>query len=104
MKSTTKSAFGADVLKSKKTVLVDVWAPWCGPCRGMEPILEAVEQEAADWAEIIKIDASKEMELAQELGVSGLPAYFVYSNGDKIGSIVGATSKAKLTDLMAQAK
>lgn len=104
MKSTTKATYNEDVLKSKKTVLLDVWAPWCGPCRGMEPILEDIEKETEDWAEIIKIDASKDMELAQDLGVSGLPAYFVYNQGSKIGSTVGATTKAKLISLMEQTR
>lgn len=103
MKSTTKSSFSDDVISAEKTILLDVWAPWCGPCRGMEPILEELSKETKDWAEIVKLDASEEMELAQELGVSGLPTYLIYKNGDIKGAQVGATNKNNLLNLLAQA-
>ncbi|MDK2899255.1 MAG: thioredoxin 1 [Patescibacteria group bacterium] len=102
MKSTTKVAYEQDVLASKKTVLLDVWAPWCAPCRGMEPILETIDKETKDWAEIIKLDASVEMEMVQSLGVNGLPTFLVYKEGQIVGSSVGATSKTKLLELMSK--
>jgi len=104
MKSTTKDTYAQDILGSKKIVLVDVWAPWCAPCRGMEPILELVEKETKDWAEIIKLDASVEMDLVQELGVSSLPTFLIYKNGQVISSNSGMTSKDNLIELMSQAK
>ena len=103
MKSTTKSTYAQDVLGSKKIVLLDVWAPWCAPSRGMEPVLNIVKEETENWAEIIKLDASVEMDLVQELGVSGLPTYLVFKDGKITGSKVGATSKANLVSLMSQA-
>lgn len=103
MKSISKDTFEKDILQSKKVILLDVWAPWCGPCRGMEPIIEAVEQETKDWAEVAKLDASVEMDLVQTLGVSGLPTFLIYKNGQIVGSIVGATSKANLIDLLSKA-
>ena len=103
MKSTTKSTYAQDVLGSKKIVLLDVWAPWCAPCRGMEPVLNIVKEETENWAEIIKLDASVEMDLVQELGVSGLPTYLVFKDGKITGSKVGATSKANIVSLMSQA-
>jgi thioredoxin 1 len=103
MRATTKSTYAQDVLGSKKIILLDVWAPWCAPCRGMEPILDAVEKETKDWAEIVKLDASVEMDLVQELGVSGLPTFLVYKNGQIVGSSSGATSKATLLKIMSQA-
>jgi len=104
MKSITKSTYTQDVLESKKIVLLDVWAPWCAPCRGMEPVLELVEKETKDWAEIIKLDASVEMDLVQELGVSSLPTFLIYKNGQIVGSSSGMTSKDNLIELMSQAK
>ena len=103
MKSTTKGTFNQDILQAKKMVLLDVWAPWCAPCRGMEPILDAVEQETKDWAEIIKLDASVEMELAQELGVSGLPTFLIFKDGKIVESAAGARSKDSLLALMSKA-
>jgi len=104
MKSTVKNTFKADVLESKKIILLDVWAPWCAPCRSMGPVLEALQDEIEDWAEIIKLDASIEMDQVNELGVSGLPTFLVYKNGQIVDSIVGATSKANLLDLLVKAK
>ena len=104
MKSTTKNTFKSDVLESKKIVLVDVWATWCGPCRSMEPVLEALQDEVKDWAEVIKLDASAEMDMVQELGVSSLPTFLVYKNGEIVDSTIGATSKQNLLDLLTKAK
>ena len=103
MKSTTKSNFEQDVLKSKKTVLLDVWAPWCAPCRGMEPIIEALSEDTKAFAEVIKLDASTEMEMVQKLGVSGLPTFLVFKDGQIVGSTVGATSKMNLLKLISSA-
>ncbi len=100
MKSTTKNTYQQDVLDSKKIVLLDVWAPWCAPCRGMMPVVENIAEETKDWADVVKLDASVEMDLVQELGVSGLPTFLIYKNGQIVDSVVGATSKDALLKAM----
>lgn len=102
MKTTTKNTFNSDVLSSQKTVLLDVWAPWCGPCRAMEPILESLDEEVKDKVDVVKLNAQDEMELAQQLGVQGLPTFLVYKNGKIVDSIVGMTSKANLANVLAK--
>lgn len=104
MKSTTKNTFTQDVLESKKVVLLDVWAPWCPPCRAMNPLLEDIAEDTKDWAEVIKLDADAEAEQAQILGVSSLPTFMVFKNGEMIASGIGATSKLNLLGLMAKAR
>ena len=104
MKATSKSTFQQDVLDSKKIVLLDVWAPWCAPCRGMEPTIEAISEETKNWAEVVKLDASVEMDLVQELGVSALPTFLVYKDGRVVESTIGAVAKTTLLDLMQKAK
>lgn len=104
MKSTVKDTFKADILESKKIILLDVWAPWCAPCLNMEPVLESLQDEIKDWAEIIKLDASVEMDQVQELGVSSLPTFLVYKKGQIVESTVGVTSKANLLDLLSKSK
>jgi thioredoxin 1 len=104
MKATTKSTFNTDVLASKKLVLLDVWAPWCGPCRGMEPVLESLVDDIKDWAEIVKLDASVEMDQVQELGVSALPTFLIYKDGQIVDSTIGATSKANLLEMLTKAR
>ena len=103
MRATTKNTFKTDILDSKKLTLVDVWASWCAPCRNMEPVLEALEPEIKDWADILKLDAEAEMELVQELGVNSLPTFLVYKEGNIVGSTIGATPKANLLNLLQQA-
>ena len=104
MKSTVKDSFRTDVLESKKIILLDVWAPWCAPCRSMAPVLEALQDDVKDWAEIVKLDASVEMDQVEELGVSSLPTFLVYKDGQIVDSTVGATSKANLLELLTKAK
>ena len=103
MKSITKDTYQQNILAAKNVVLMDVWAPWCAPCRGMNPIIETLSDEVKDWAEVVKLDASVEMDLVQELGVSGLPTFLVYKNGQIVDSIVGATSKDNLLKIMQKA-
>ncbi len=100
MKSTTKATFQQDVLESKNIVLLDVWAPFCGPCRGLEPIIENISEENSQWLDVVKLDASTEMDFAQELGVSGLPTFLVYKDGQIIDSISGATTKDKIEEML----
>lgn len=104
MKSTTKSTFQQDVLDSKKIVLLDVWAPFCGPCRGLEPIVEAIAEQTKTWVDVVKLDASTEMDFAQELGVSGLPTFFAYKDGQIVNQISGATTKAKIEEMLIKAR
>jgi thioredoxin 1 len=104
MIATTEDTFAQDVLNSKKVMLLDVWAPWCAPCRGMEPTVEAIAEETKDWADVIKLDASSEMGLVQALGISGLPTFLIYKNGKIVESMVGVVAKNTLLDLMQKSK
>jgi thioredoxin 1 len=69
----------------------------------MEPILESISEETKDVAEIIKLDASSEMEIVQELGINSLPTFMIFKNGKMSGSAIGATSKANLLKLISSA-
>lgn len=100
MKSTTAATFNNDVINSKKTVLLDVWAAWCAPCRGMNPIIDQIAEDMKDTVEVIKLDATTEMYFAQELGVTGLPSFIIFKNGKTVDMITGVTSKDKIVKML----
>ena len=103
MKAITKNNFQQEILDSKKVIMLDVWAEWCAPCRGMSPIVDEIAEETTDWADVVKLDASVEMELVQELGVTGLPTFLIFKNGKIVNSIIGMTNKNNLLDMMKKA-
>ncbi len=95
-KSVTDETFIADVLQSEKTVLVDFWAEWCGPCRQVSPILEEIANEHADKLEIVKLNVDENPRTAADYGITSIPTMNVYAGGEVVKSIVGAKPKAML--------
>ena len=95
-KIVTDESFIADVLQSEKTVLVDFWAEWCGPCRQVSPILEEIANEHADKLEIVKLNVDENPRTAADYGITSIPTMNVYAGGEVVKSIVGAKPKAML--------
>ena len=96
--TTTKDEFTEKVLKNEKLVLVDFWAQWCAPCRGMAPVLEAVA-EKMEGVDIVKVDVEATPEngqLAQEYGVRGIPNMQVFKDGKVVDELVGMRPQATL--------
>ncbi len=88
----TKNNFEEEVLKSEKTVLVDLYADWCGPCKMLSPILEEVEMERED-VKVCKINVDEEPEIASSFGVSYIPMLVLIRNGKTIASSTGYKTK-----------
>jgi thioredoxin 1 len=81
---------------AKGVVLIDFWAPWCGPCKMLGPVLDKVSAEIGDKAIIAKINVDDSPQLAQRFGVRSIPAIFVLKNGQTVEQFVGVQDKQKL--------
>ena len=96
----TDATFDSDVLKSDKTVLVDFWAEWCGPCKMVAPVLDEIAGENKDKITIAKLDIDVNQKTAQAYQVMSIPTMIVFQNGKPVKQIVGARPKsALLSDL-----
>ena len=87
-----KDNFNEEVLQSEKKVLLDFWAPWCGPCRMVVPIVEEIALERAD-IKVGKVNVDEEPDLANQFGVMSIPTLVVMENGKEVSRSVGAKSK-----------
>ena len=95
-KKVTDETFEADVLKNDKAVLVDYWAEWCGPCKMVAPVLEAIAAEHGDKLDIVKLNVDENPVVAQRYNILNIPTLGVFVGGEVVKELVGARSKSAL--------
>ncbi len=96
----TSENFDRTVMQSEKTVLIDFWAGWCGPCRMLAPIIDEIAEEYADTITVGKINVDEQPQLAAAFGVESIPTLIAFKNGVPLGALVGLQTKESVIDLI----
>jgi thioredoxin 1 len=96
VKTVTDETFETDVLNNARPVVVEYWAQWCGPCRMVGPVLEAIAQEHADQIDVVKLNTDENPVTAQKYGILAVPTVSVFSGGEVVKQLLGARPKSAL--------
>lgn len=96
----TDAQFAEEVLNSDIPVIVDFWAPWCGPCKMIAPVLEDVAAEYAGKVKVVKLNVDENQETAPKYNVRGIPTLLVVKGGEVVATKVGAVSKSQLVEFV----
>ena len=102
MVNLTESNFKDEVLNAEGVVLVDFWAPWCGPCRMVGPILEGIAREKGDQVKIVKVNIDENPRLGSNYHVMSIPTMIIFKNGKLVEQFVGALPKPALESKLAK--
>src|SRR5438309_5873798 len=92
----TDNNFQAEVIESEVPVLVDFWAPWCGPCRMVAPVVEEIAQEKGDQLKVVKLNIDENQNTAMTYNVMSIPTLMVFRHGQPAKTVIGAYPKRKL--------
>jgi thioredoxin 1 len=96
----TEQTFGEQVEKASEVVLVDFWAPWCGPCRALAPVLDELARDFEGKAKVCKVNTDENLELAKKFRVSSIPSLIVFKDGQPVEQVVGVQQKSNLASLL----
>jgi thioredoxin 1 len=96
----TDSDFQTEVLDYKGLVLVDFWAPWCGPCRMMSPTVEEIAEEKKDVLKVLKMNVDEESATAEKYQIMGIPTLILFKDGEVVETMVGLQTKESLVEVI----
>lgn len=94
------STFNEEVLNHEKPVLVDFWAPWCGPCRMVAPVVDEIAHEYGDSIKVVKINTDENPSTATEYGIRSIPTLMIFKNGGRVDTVIGAVPKSTLASTL----
>jgi thioredoxin 1 len=96
----TQSTFPTQVLGSDKPVLVDFWAPWCGPCKMLSPVVEKIAGKYGDRMGFVKLNTDNDPSIAGQYGISGIPTLILFKGGQAVDRIVGFVREGEITSML----
>lgn len=100
VKHVTDASFPEDVLQAEAPVLVDFWAPWCGPCRAVAPVLEQVAEAYAGRVTIAKLNVDENPRTAEQYGIRSIPTIALFKGGDVVDGVLGAAPRTFFTQML----
>ena len=100
----SEANFQSEVIESSQPVLVDFWAPWCGPCRLISPLIEELAKENAGSAQVVKLNTDDAQSLAMNYGVNSIPTLMVFKDGEVVERFLGPQPKTRLQQAIDAAK
>ena len=96
----TDASFKAEVLESELPVLVDFWAPWCGPCRMVAPVVEEISQQYEGKVTVLKLNTDENPNIASQYGIRSIPTLMIFKGGQRVDMVVGAVPKTTLANTL----
>ncbi|NJO41076.1 MAG: thioredoxin [Cyanobacteria bacterium CRU_2_1] len=96
----TDSTFEQEVLESNVPVLVDFWAPWCGPCRMVAPVVDEIAEQYAGQVKVVKVNTDENPNVASRYGIRSIPTLMIFKEGQRVDMVVGAVPKTTLASTL----
>ena len=96
----TDTSFKGEVLESEVPVLVDFWAPWCGPCRMVAPVVEEIAEQYEGQVKVVKLNTDENPKVASQYGIRSIPTLMIFKDGQRVDMVVGAVPKTTLANTL----